>query len=330
MHGLNFVLFSRHDMKIDFHDASDITQMIRTHRVAPQKPGAMCTPSVTSILYVDESKFPCEVRWLDCRKQVPKPGSYVTHTQQDNIWDICSLYHEGAQIVVGTRGVKVMYAYNTSIDKCEWTLKDKLGEKEKVTSESLTTDGFGNLYATDFLNSAIIKISANGVYLGTVIKAGEQGLGKPKCISWHNGEQCLLVAFEQNKYYRISKVQTASYQLNQSITSAVLSATKILDTHSANNVPLNSSSTAPNDLMYSNSSTAASLQLLRQNVTQTETGNVTFSDNSTMKDLVINTKNTIASQLNTVQQNSQEKKGHSNVKNTAGESAYRHEGNGYF
>ena len=177
MYTVNLPFVFRHEMKINFHDSNDIKNVVFSYRVAPEKPSAMCTQSANSILYVDESKFPSELRWMDCRKQCPKPGSYVTHSEQNSIWDICSLHHKGKQLVVSTRGVNIVYAYNTVADKCEWTLKENLGKTEKVTAQSVTTDGFGHLYVTDFLKSAIKKISANGIPLETVIRTGRTRFG---------------------------------------------------------------------------------------------------------------------------------------------------------
>ena len=159
-----------------------------------------------------------------------EPGSYVTHTEQNTVWDLCSVSHDGRQLIITTRGPKVVYAYNAASDRCEWTLTDALGEtKIKLSSQSIAADANSHLFACDYKNSSIQKFSAIGSYMGVVLKEGSQGLGKPRCVRWCDTLQCLVVAHVKDNCYYVSRIQDDSVDNSQKRFGHSASATKSVD-----------------------------------------------------------------------------------------------------
>ena len=188
----------------------------------------------------------------------------MTHTEQNTVWDLCSVYHDGRQLIITTRGPKVVYAYNAATDKCEWTLTDALGEtKTRMSSQGIAADAYNHLFACDYRNSSIQKFSAIGSYLGVVLKEGAHGLGKPRCIRWCDSLQCLIVAHVKDSCYYISRIQDDSLDKNLNRFRPGASVTKSVD----KNVQPHK---APNTF-----STAACLEMLRKDTMQTEISEAT-------------------------------------------------------
>ena len=76
---------------LEFYDANDLSKTFYTHAVAPHEAVMLCAAKSSSLLYVDWSKIPFEVHWLDLSESQPKPanGKSVIHTQHRNITDMC-------------------------------------------------------------------------------------------------------------------------------------------------------------------------------------------------------------------------------------------------
>ena len=59
-------------MVIEFYDIQNLNELVLSYSVAPHHPGAMCTVSQTSLLYVDLAEQPRGVKALDCSRAHPK------------------------------------------------------------------------------------------------------------------------------------------------------------------------------------------------------------------------------------------------------------------
>ena len=118
--------------KIDFLQIKEPKKLLYSHSVAPHQPGVLCSASPTTLLYEDQSKTPCEVRWLDCNFSRPKPthGPNITYTQQNNIWDMCLVTHGNKEVLVTSNGIHGIKVYNVDTDKIEW--KKKYGLRESA------------------------------------------------------------------------------------------------------------------------------------------------------------------------------------------------------
>ena len=181
--------------------------------MGPLIPSRLCTlasfPFI--LLYEDRSKELCEIKWLDCSSNPPKPASDtdIIHTQQELIWDMCCTQVGDKQLLVTTRGKDGITAYNIDSDKLQWSVKGKLPGMETVLNAwGLATDGYGHLFVCDYEGACIQKFSARGTYLGAVLKKGDQGFGQPWGINCY-ARSSLIVVHITNAQYQISKAQDA-------------------------------------------------------------------------------------------------------------------------
>ena len=187
--------------------------MLHVFSTAPNKPGRLCTLSPNILLFEDRSTYPMAVTWLDCRSTVPRPvaGVDITHTQQGSADDISCIYHEQNMLLVVTKSLEGMYAYDVSKDALAWKVEGQVGLFAKpMTPESIATDGQGHLFVGDCANSCIQVFTTNGVYLGYIEKELGQASTQPPRISWCNSMSSLLVARRKGEQYQISMVQNLS------------------------------------------------------------------------------------------------------------------------
>ena len=171
---------------------------------------SLSSVSPTVLQYEDRWTTPREIHWLDCSTVPPKPfeGITVTHTDQNQIHDMCSAQNEGKQLFITTQAADGVCAYNASTDKLEWSLEGKLlGMKQEISAEAVTTDGFGSLFMYDANNACIQVCSVDGSYLGTVLKEENQNLAKPWRICWCSKISSLIVAHTKEKQYHISMIR---------------------------------------------------------------------------------------------------------------------------
>ena len=83
-------------MQIDFHDFDNLDKVTCNYSVAPQRPGGVRESLPGTLMYIDESKNPSEIRWLDCSASLPKPtaDNRVTRTSFQKILDLCYVKQE--------------------------------------------------------------------------------------------------------------------------------------------------------------------------------------------------------------------------------------------
>ena len=168
---------------LEFQDASDLSKTFCTHLVAPHEPVMLCTVKLSTLLYVDWSKIPFEVHWLDLSDVQPKPaaGKSVIHTQQRNIRDMCYVQNGGKEYLIIAAGREGVFAYNTLLDKLEWKVDGTLPEMKKdIAAYGIATDGHSHLFVADYNNRCIQMFSASdGSYLRCLVVKGAKSLGQP-------------------------------------------------------------------------------------------------------------------------------------------------------
>ena len=93
---------------LEFYDASDLSRILHTHVVAPHEPVMLCAAKLSSLLYVDWSKMPFEVHWLDLSDTQPKPAAEksVIHTQHRNITDMCYVQNGDKELLNSANSLK--------------------------------------------------------------------------------------------------------------------------------------------------------------------------------------------------------------------------------
>ena len=204
----------RSEQKIEFRDVNDFNQILLTHSVAPHKPGILYAVTPSTLLYVDGSKSPFEVHWLDLSELQPKQaaGKPVIHTKQTIIYDMCCTQDGDKQLLVVAAGNGGLYAYNTHTGELEWKVDRKLpGIDKNMEVIGVTTDTRGHLFVCDFKkgNKCIHLVRAlDGQYLGCLMNAEEE-LGDPGRIHWCEKTSSLitLCSLKDKWYISVISVQ---------------------------------------------------------------------------------------------------------------------------
>ena len=195
--------------EIAFHDVVDLDVIVLTYSVAPGRPGPLCTVSSTTLLYIDDSKIPGEVRWLDCTTSPPRPtsGRHITHTQDDVIGDVCCVEHANKQLLVTVHKSTGINAYNTSSNKREWCVSGELNEgDDNICPRRVATDGCGHLFVIDSGNDCVQMFSTDSVYMGRLLRE-ERCFGKLSKIDWCCRTSSVVVVHKRNRKYEISRIQ---------------------------------------------------------------------------------------------------------------------------
>ena len=115
-------------------------------------------------------------------------------TQQDTVEDMCFVQHEDKQLLLVTRRIEGLFAYNTKTPKLEWKVDEKLpGMEEKMHASAVTTDGRGHLFVRDWMtgNSSVQMFSVSGKYLGCLTI---NYFGAPARVHFCTEASCIIVA----------------------------------------------------------------------------------------------------------------------------------------
>ena len=143
------------------------------------------------LLYVDWSKIPFKVHFLDVSRSQPEPaqGRNTIHTQQRNIRDLCF----DTNLLVVAAGREGVFTYNTMFDKLQWKVDGTPPGMEKdIAAYGVTTDGRGHLFVADYDNQCIHMYSmACGSYIRSLLK-GTKSFGHPDKICWCEKSSRLL------------------------------------------------------------------------------------------------------------------------------------------
>ena len=168
----------------------------------------MCTSSPTSLLFVDRSENPCCVRLLNCTSKPPKCHTLIICTRDRDSLDICHIQHGDRNVLLNVYSKKGITAYDMQTNTPKWMVKGKLGGMTSdLDAWGITTDGYGHLFICDWANSSVQMFTVDGVYLGPVLKEGEQGLGTQGRIHWCKSLSSFVVAHKKKECWEISLVE---------------------------------------------------------------------------------------------------------------------------
>ena len=187
--------------RIYFHHADNLTEVIHSYSVEPHLPGELCTSGNTMLMYLDKSKNPREVRWLDCRGPTPRPLKSIT-TMHSHVSEMCYAKMDNKDLLAAANGYGI-YAYNTNTGELDWSVSGEVkGMKEEIYPDGVTSDGQGHLFLSDARRASIHVFSTDGEYIVRLIKAGEQGFGVPGCIRWCVNTLSLIAThFRDNTWF---------------------------------------------------------------------------------------------------------------------------------
>ena len=124
--------FSRFLHKIEFRNIKNLSEIIHTFETGSLSPETLCTASPSTLLFVDESKQPHDVYWLDCSSDKPKLMEKKISTALDYAFDICYVPDEVKPLLI-VADVGLGNAYNCLNNEMEWSVT--------MHGNSLTTDG---------------------------------------------------------------------------------------------------------------------------------------------------------------------------------------------
>ena len=225
------ISYFRYEQTIQFRDANDLTRILHTHSVAPHEPGVMCTGAAPSILlFVDASKKPREVHWLDLSNGQPKPstGKSIIRIRKMFTDDICFVQWGKRQLLTVVAAAEneaddsddEVFAYDTVRGQLEWKADDKSsGMEKKMKATGATADGCGHLFVGDWMygNKCIQMFSvSDGQYLGCLMRDGQyigrmmiKDMGYPGKLCWCEKTSNLLAAYslEDKWHLRVINVQ---------------------------------------------------------------------------------------------------------------------------
>ena len=191
-------IYFRGARKIEFRSLSDLNQIIHTFSAGSIDPGASCAASASTLLFVDHSKEPSDVYWLDCNEDEPKLTGKKISINLGHVWDMCFVPNERKSPLFVTQYGLSAVAYSTVTNKLEW---NSLGG-----GSCITTDCHNYLMGLEGDRINMISLS-DGKKLGYLMRNGDQGLGKLKHVRWCNMTSSLIVVHDVDKEIHISTIQ---------------------------------------------------------------------------------------------------------------------------
>ena len=130
----------------------------------------------SNLMFVDESKSPREIRWVDCTKE-PKVLQRVIATNHKEIWEIQFSREGGLVLVIAAPGSEGFHAYHQGSGALKWSVVDKFpGLEKKIWPCAMANDEKGRLFVCDSTrgNNCIQMFRVvDGNYLGCLIKGDE-------------------------------------------------------------------------------------------------------------------------------------------------------------
>ena len=146
--------------------------------MTPHQPGVLCAVSPSILVYVDISKIPRQLHWLDCSEPEPKLLGINANTNLSRVKDMCTakLENETFLIVLSSDAKELIHAYHSTTGQLKWSVQKKI-PSGTFNSYGVAGDGNSRLFVVDDTNKCIQMFSAlDGQYLECFMKKGDQGL----------------------------------------------------------------------------------------------------------------------------------------------------------
>ena len=201
--------YFRSEQKIEFRDVNDLNQILLTRSVAPHRPSTLYADTPSTLLYVDGSRSPFEVHWLDLSESKPKPaaGKRIIHITQNDIYDMCCAQDGDEQLLIVAARHHGLFAYNTNTGKLEWKVDRKpQGMEKRMEFIGVATDKRGLLFVCDYKNgNSCIHLfrASGGQYLGCLMR-DEEELGAPSRIHWCEKSSSLITLYDFKNQWHIN------------------------------------------------------------------------------------------------------------------------------
>ena len=143
--------------------------------------------------------------------KVPTRKKNVHLRQHIRIWDVQSAHQDFKQFLkISNRIDGGIHVFDVNKDELVWGVTGKFVDTQKdIYAKGLTSDGFGRVLVSDRANRCIQMFAvADGRYLGSMLKEGEQGLGTLMWIRWCEKMSSLIVSHGKGDERFISVIKT--------------------------------------------------------------------------------------------------------------------------
>ena len=180
----------------------DLKQVVYRLDVDPHSPHAMCavTSSPSQLLYCDY-----HTKKIHRAPHLPPPTSQgeipIVYDGEEEVLDMCTSH----DLLVVARGEGV-FCYTLDGGELKWRVSGKLpGMEHEIKAWGVTADEQGCLFVCDVNNKCVHVLSArDGTHLGVVAREGEEGVGEPCNVTWHQESKSLVVAHKKYDVYHLS------------------------------------------------------------------------------------------------------------------------------
>ncbi len=113
-----------------------------------------------------------------------------------NSYDICAISNAADHLLVLATKAGLM-AYSMKRKTFIWIVSGHLpGMDHSPHISSVCSDDADHVYAVDSNNSNVHMFTKEGIYVSTVVKEGDFGIGKPVMVSWLKDGKILVVLHE--------------------------------------------------------------------------------------------------------------------------------------
>ena len=189
-----------------FHDPDNLQTIFYNHQLGPDYTNILSTVPPSTLLF-EELPNPY-IRELDCSGSTPKRRGSITAFDSE-IYDMSCVNHQNQRVLVVV-AFKGMEALDVETGKSKWIQEDDYFTLINFKPFRITADRHGHLFVFDAGNRCVQMFSvSDGQYLGSLIKEGEQGLGRLSHMCFISSRSQLVVCHskDNNAFISVLNVQ---------------------------------------------------------------------------------------------------------------------------
>ena len=182
----------------------DLKQVVHRLDIRTRLLSGMCavTSSPSQLLYCDAETG--KIHWVDCSTTPPTLREEIStvYYMQKGVRGMCTSH----DLLVVTRGREGVFCYTLDGGELMWKVSGKLpGMRVEICALGVTADDQGHLFFCNKSNECVHALSAqDGTHLGVVAREGEECVGQPWNVTWHQESKSLVVAHEKQYVYHLS------------------------------------------------------------------------------------------------------------------------------
>ena len=191
-------------MQIDFTPVDDLKQVVHRLDVGPHWPSGICavTSSPSQLLYCDDNTV--KIHRVDYSTTPPTPQEEIPIVDDGRKYasDMCTL----GDLLVVARGNDGVFAYTLDGGELKWKVSGELpGMLCEIKAGRVAAGEQGNLFMYDIMNKCVHVLSAqDGTHRGMVVREGQEDVGEPFNVTWHQESASLIVVHWKDKVFHLS------------------------------------------------------------------------------------------------------------------------------